>query len=189
MENILITGANGMLGSVLKSEIHKAPGKVAFGHSRKITTKLEDSNSVLAPIIHDIKDKINKKNEWGVLYGEFEQSDSSEISLKNVSHCIDNAVIVSEGTDGFESLYADINILNTNKGKLLKSILGDSTNFDEKYLNVSARYIGSVDPAFPNGKVTIQKLLTYDIVPDTPEQVRQKKLESRKRKISSILKE
>jgi GDP-L-fucose synthase len=54
MENILITGANGMLGSALKKEIINSRGKVPFAHNRKISDLgVYDSENRLEKYLED----------------------------------------------------------------------------------------------------------------------------------------
>lgn len=152
-----------------------------------INTLLETSKSKLGKIIYDIKDKINDAEF--PMYGEFGHSSSYDLSLKNVSHLVKNATI--NGTNGSLNLYADIVLLDTDNGTVVKTLLDENGCNEFRYtpFSVSARYEGGVHIADANGAVvTISKLFTYDIVPDTHEQIRQKQLEARKRKIESILK-
>jgi hypothetical protein len=148
----------------------------------KINALLESGTEGLGSIKHDIMNKINDPKI--PMYGELEPS-GWETSLKSVSHVVKDATIQDE------SLYADIVLLDTDNGNLLKQIMEytNSKDFTTAPFNVSARYMGSVDPAVNGGTVTVTKLLTYDIIPDTPEQIKKKRIESRKRKIASILKE
>jgi hypothetical protein len=151
-----------------------------------INTLLETSKSKLGEIIYDIKDKINDSIP---MYGEFGHHSSYDLNLKNVSHLVKNATI--NGTNGDLNLCADIVLLDTDDGAVVKEMLdvNDCNEFTYTPFSVSARYVGGVDIADANGAVvTISKLLTYDIVPDSPEQIKQKKIEARKRKINSILK-
>lgn len=151
-----------------------------------INTLLENSKSPRYEIITEIKDKIN--DTGFPMYGELGHQSRRDLSLKNVSHVVKNATI--NGTNGDLNLYADIILLDTDNGDVVKKLL-DENNCNDLTLtpfSVSARYIGSVDPAVNGGTVTVTKLLTYDILPDTPEQIKQKKIEARKRKIESILK-
>jgi hypothetical protein len=143
-----------------------------------INTILESGTNGLASFKEDIMKEINNTNKY--MYGELEPN-RFDISLKNVSHIIENAKIKND------NLYADIKLLETDKGNIIKNIMVEMKveDFSEIPFGVSARYIGSTDPC--SGVVTIQKLLTYDIVPDTEEQRLKKKIESRKRKINKIL--
>ena len=153
-----------------------------------INTILETSKTSLGDIIPEIKDKIN--DDEFPMYGELGHQTSRDLSLKNVSHVVKNATI--NGTSGDLNLYADIVLLDTEIGSVVKTLL-DENNCDDFTLtpfSVSARYIGGAHIADANGAtVTVTKLLTYDILPDTPEQIKQKKIEARKRKISSLLKD
>lgn len=72
-------------------------------------------------------DKINIKNEISklnnrVIYGEIEQPTYFDISLKNVSHIIQNISIIDD------KIYGDVTILNTPKGKILKNAIKHINN-------------------------------------------------------------
>jgi len=56
----------------------------------------------------------------GVYYGELGHPDNGDIYLNNVSHTIKNIEIFDDG------LYADINILNTQCGRILKQGFEDN---------------------------------------------------------------
>jgi hypothetical protein len=153
----------------------------------RINTILESGTRGLSSIKYEIMDRIN--DEKIPMYGEFGNISSFNTQLSNVSHIVKNASV--NGTNGDESLYADVILLDTPQGNIIKDLMEDNGDIDftTTPFNISARYSGNVKNASAMGAVvTISKLLTYDIVPDTEEQIRQKRLEARKRKISSILK-
>ena len=143
-----------------------------------INTLLESCTNGLGSFKQNIMKDINDKNK--PMYGELDPN-SFDISLMNVSHIIENAEIKND------NLYADIKLLETDKGNVIKNIMEKMKveDFSETPFSVSARYIGSTDPC--SGDFTMSELLTYDIVYDTEEQLLKKKKESRKRKIKLIL--
>jgi hypothetical protein len=148
----------------------------------KINTMLESGTNGLGSIKTDIMERINDSDNLP-MYGELDPQNRLETMLQDVSHIVKDATIKDD------SLYADVVLLDTTNGNIVKKIMEEtnSTDFTNSPLSVSARYMGSLDPASTKGTVMITKLLTYDIVPDTPEQIKKKRIESRKRKIASIL--
>lgn len=117
--------------------------------------------------VGNIKDLIEKSNDG--LFGELGHPDSFDVSLSNVSHVIKN---IKEKNN---KLYADIKILDTPKGNLLKNsmIVGYPISF-------SARGRGNVDS---NGNITDYKVVGWDAVPYIPTVV-----EERRNKLNKILK-
>lgn len=69
----------------------------------------------------------------GTMLGELDHPDRLEVSLTNVSHVITNVELIDNG------LFADIRILETPKGNILKSII--EANID---VGFEARYVNGV---------------------------------------------
>lgn len=91
----------------------------------------------------------NGKNQ---IYGELGQSSNMDISLKNVSHVINNITINDDG------IYGDVEILNTPKGKEVSKLLEKNSN-----IGISSRGMGKITE---DGYIEKFKLFTFDIVPD-----------------------
>ena len=114
--------------------------------------------------------KLKDLSDAGTLFGELGTRDESllfDVSLSRVSHHITDIEVYDDG------VYGKINVLDTERGKILKTLL------DEDYeLNVSSRATGKVE----NGITIINKLISFDyIVSPIP------KLESRRKKLDRIL--
>jgi hypothetical protein len=86
---------------------------------------------------------------FGDNYGELDHPVSSDISLINVSHHISNLKFNNH------NLVADITILNTNKGKILQSLIDSGIEFVFR-----PRSIGTI----VNGYAKIEKLITFDAI-------------------------
>lgn len=95
-----------------------------------------------------------KKKEWGVIYGEYDHPDVFDVSMKFVSHTVENAFYNKEQNrvDG------EIRLLNTHYGKDAKALVDDGLP-----LFVSSRAAGITES---NGMVKLKSLFTYDIVAD-----------------------
>ena len=97
-------------------------------------------------------DWLNSRSEIG-LYGELNHPDVTDISLANVSHTISNIHIAGDELKG------EVKILNTHKGKLLKSIIKVEGKDSIVY---RPRSIGTTDV---NGRTEIDKIFTFDAIP------------------------
>ena len=98
--------------------------------------------------------KMMEKKEWGVIYGEYDHPDVFDVSMKCVSHTVENAVFNKEKN----RIDGEIRLLNTHYGKDAKSLVDDGLP-----LFVSSRAAGITEA---NGKVKLKSLFTYDIVAD-----------------------
>lgn len=77
-----------------------------------------------------------------------------DISMNNVSHTIENVYIEDN------SIYGDIHILNTPKGKIVKDILNNNQS-----IGIASRGVGTVSS---DGIVSDNyKLFTFDLVSDS----------------------
>jgi len=115
--------------------------------------------------IKEIKEISNN----GTLLGELGHPDTFDVHLSNVSHRISN---IQERNN---KLYADIKILDTPKGNILKNII-----IVDKSISFNARGTGNVDS---NGNITDFKVFSFDAVPYIPTII-----EERKDKLNKILK-
>lgn len=99
-------------------------------------------------------ERMMEKKKWGVIYGEMDHPENFDISLKCVSHLIENAFYNKErnGVDG------EIKLLNTHYGKDAKALVDDGLP-----LFVSSRAAGVTES---NGNVKLNQLFTYDLVAD-----------------------
>ena len=97
---------------------------------------------------------ISRKNNLGVVYGEFDHPDVFDISMKSLSHTVESAVYDKAS----DSVHGSIRLLNTYYGKEAQSIIEDQLP-----LFVSSRAAGVTEG---NGHVALRKLFTYDIVAD-----------------------
>lgn len=86
----------------------------------KVNYILEGSffiNDTVKTIIQ--KDIINRKKSMGVIYGEFGNSDTYDISLAKVSHIIEDVKFRNN------KAFITCRVLNTRKGKELKELIDD----------------------------------------------------------------
>jgi hypothetical protein len=97
---------------------------------------------------------LNRKNQLGVVYGEFDHPDVFDTSLSRVSHTIENASF-DKTTN---SVKGEIRLLNTHWGKEAKALVDDGCP-----IFVSSRAAGITES---DGTVTVKKLFTYDAVAD-----------------------
>ncbi|MFA5586834.1 MAG: hypothetical protein WDA02_09965 [Saccharofermentanales bacterium] len=92
-----------------------------------------------------------------------------DVMLTNISHIVKNIQLYQDGIVG------DIQILDTQNGKILKELVNNGFK-----INYSARYNGNVDS---NGKIIDAKILSFDAM-----QVPYDILEIRNQKIKKIKK-
>ena len=102
------------------------------------------------PQIEALQDKISKSK----LMGELDHPQNFDISLKNVSHVIEE---ISYGKET-RQVRGKIRLLNTDAGRQAKALVDDGIP-----LHISSRAAGVVES---NGDVKIKKLFTYDLVAD-----------------------
>jgi len=102
------------------------------------------------PHIKDLQEKVKTSK----LLGELDHPKSFDISLGNVSHVIEKL----EYDPTTKKVMGRIRLLNTDRGKQAKALIEDGIP-----LHISSRAAGNVDE---NGKVSIKKLFTYDLVAD-----------------------
>ena len=104
----------------------------------------------MIPHINELKEKATKKK----LLGELDHPKQFDVSLKNVSHIIEelNYDIDKKIVTG------RIRLLNTDNGKQAKALVDAGVP-----LHISSRAAGVVES---NGHVKIKKLFTYDLVAD-----------------------
>jgi hypothetical protein len=95
-----------------------------------------------------------KKKEWGVIYGEFDHPDVFDVSMKHVSHTVENAWYNQEKN----TVDGEIRLLNTHYGKDAQALVDDGCP-----IFVSSRAAGITEG---NGNVKLKQLFTYDIVAD-----------------------
>jgi hypothetical protein len=101
-----------------------------------------------------LNELINRKNQLGVVYGEFDHPDVFDTSLSRVSHTIESAFFVKETN----VVKGEIRLLNTHWGKEAKALVDDGCP-----IFVSSRAAGITES---DGTVTVKKLFTYDAVAD-----------------------
>ena len=99
-------------------------------------------------------DEMMKKKEWGVIYGEFDHPDVFDVSMKYISHTVENAWYNKEKN----TIDGEIRLLNTHYGRDAQSLVDDGCP-----LFVSSRAAGITEG---NGNVKLKQLFTYDIVAD-----------------------
>ena len=101
-----------------------------------------------------LNEMLNRKNQLGIVYGEFDHPDVFDTSLARVSHTIENAYYVKETN----VVKGEIRLLNTHWGKEAKALVDDDCP-----IFVSSRAAGITES---DGTVTVKKLFTYDAVAD-----------------------
>jgi len=101
-----------------------------------------------------LNELMERMNNLGVVYGEFDHPDVFDTSLSRASHLI-KAISYNEGKNIVEG---EIKLLSTYWGKEAKALVGDGCP-----LFVSSRAAGVTEA---NGTVALKKLFTYDIVAD-----------------------
>lgn len=135
--------------------------------------KLIEFNKIKNGIYYDINscdwnDIINKSKN-GLLLGELGHQQNNQVMLTNISHIVKNIQLYQDGIVG------DIQILDTQNGKILKKLVNNGFK-----INYSVRYNGNVDS---NGKIIDAKILSFDAM-----QVPYDILEIRNQKIKKIKK-
>lgn len=103
------------------------------------------------PKMNELAPKIEKKT----LLGELDHPVNFDISLKSVSHVIESLVYDKEN----DRVIGKIRLLNTEAGKQAQALVKDGIP-----LHISSRAAGQINPQ--TGKVTLEKLFTYDLVAD-----------------------
>jgi hypothetical protein len=97
---------------------------------------------------------LSAKIKQSKLMGELDHPQNFDISLKNVSHVIEDITYDKES----RQVKGRIRLLNTDAGRQAKALVDDGIP-----LHISSRAAGVVEA---NGAVKIKKLFTYDLVAD-----------------------
>ena len=101
-----------------------------------------------------LQELLTRKEQLGVVYGEFDHPDVFDTSLSRVSHTIEKAFYYKETN----VVKGEIRLLNTHWGKEAKALVNDGCP-----IFVSSRAAGITES---DGTVTVKKLFTYDAVAD-----------------------
>ena len=101
-----------------------------------------------------LQELLTRKDQLGVIYGEFDHPDVFDTSLSRVSHTIEKAFYVKETN----VVKGEIRLLNTHWGKEAKALVNDGCP-----IFVSSRAAGITES---DGTVTVKRLFTYDAVAD-----------------------
>ena len=102
------------------------------------------------PHLEYLKEKINQKR----LVGELDHPKEFDVSLKNISHVIEDLNYIKED----RTVRIKVRLLDTPAGKIAKSLVEAGIP-----VSISSRAAGSVGS---NKKVEIKKIFTYDLVAD-----------------------
>ena len=102
------------------------------------------------PHLDYLKDKINQKR----LVGELDHPEKFDVSLKNISHVIEDLVYDKDG----RVITIKVRLLDTPAGQIAKKLVDAGIP-----LSISSRAAGNVGP---DKKVQIKKIFTYDLVAD-----------------------
>jgi len=111
--------------------------------------------------IYEASDFIPKMNELlpkiegHTLLGELDHPVNFDVSLKNASHVIEKL----EYDEKNDRVIGKIRLLNTDAGKQAQALVRDGIP-----LHISSRAAGQINPQ--TGRVTLEKLFTYDLVAD-----------------------
>lgn len=103
------------------------------------------------PKMNELMPKIEKRT----LLGELDHPVNFDVSLKNVSHVVESLTYDAEN----DRVIGKIRLLNTEAGKQAQALVRDGIP-----LHISSRAAGQINPQ--TGKVTLEKLFTYDLVAD-----------------------
>ena len=103
------------------------------------------------PKMNELMPKIEKRT----LLGELDHPVNFDISLKNVSHVVESLTYDRDN----DRVIGKIRLLNTDAGKQAQALVRDGIP-----LHISSRAAGQINPQ--TGKVTLEKLFTYDLVAD-----------------------
>lgn len=103
------------------------------------------------PKMNELAPKIEKRT----LLGELDHPVNFDISLKCVSHVVESLEYDAEN----DRVIGKIRLLNTDAGKQAQALVRDGIP-----LHISSRAAGQINPQ--TGKVTLEKLFTYDLVAD-----------------------
>jgi hypothetical protein len=95
---------------------------------------------------------MEKRNTNGVFFGQMGFPEDMEVNLSKVSHNVERIWVENN------TLYGEINILDTPKGKELKNIMSEIDNS----IVFRSRSIGTVNE---DGTVNIQKIISFDAIP------------------------
>ena len=101
-----------------------------------------------------LNELVERKEQLGVLFGEWDHPDAFDTSLSRVSHTIEK-IFYNKNENRVEG---EIKLLSTHWGKEAKALVDDGCP-----LFVSSRAAGITES---NGTVTVKKLFTYDMVAD-----------------------
>jgi len=102
------------------------------------------------PHLEYLKDKIGQKR----LVGELDHPEKFDVSLKNISHVVEDLVYDKDG----RVLNIKVRLLDTPAGQIAKKLVDAGIP-----LSISSRAAGNVGP---DKKVQIKKIFTYDLVAD-----------------------
>ena len=102
------------------------------------------------PQIESLQDKIKASK----LLGELDHPQNFDVSLKNVSHIIEEITY----DEANKQIKGRIRLLDTDAGRQAKALVDAGVP-----LQISSRAAGAVES---NGKVKIKQLFTYDLVAD-----------------------
>jgi muramidase (phage lysozyme) len=102
------------------------------------------------PHLEYLNDKIQQKR----LVGELDHPEKFDVSLKNISHVIENLTYDKDG----RVLKIKVRLLDTPAGQIAKKLVDAGIP-----LSISSRAAGNVGP---DKKVQIKKIFTYDLVAD-----------------------
>jgi len=116
---------------------------------RNKNNRIYDESEYL-PQIESLQEKIRT----GKLLGELDHPANFDVSLKNVSHVIEDISYDKES----KQVRGKIRLLNTDAGRQAQALVDDGIP-----LHISSRAAGAVES---NGHVKIKKLFTYDLVAD-----------------------
>ena len=112
--------------------------------------RIYEANDFL-PKMNELMPKIEKHT----LLGELDHPVNFDVSLKNVSHVVEKL----EYDEKNDRIIGKIRLLNTDSGKQAQALVQAGIP-----LHISSRAAGQINPQ--TGKVTLEKLFTYDLVAD-----------------------
>lgn len=147
---LIVEQANSNLIISEKSDVIYLEGVFTEFKKRNRNGRIYEANDFI-PKMNELLPKVEKHT----LLGELDHPVNFDVSLKNVSHVIEKL----EYDETNDRVIGKIRLLNSEAGKQAQALVKDGIP-----LHISSRAAGQINPQ--TGRVTLEKLFTYDLVAD-----------------------